>query len=139
MAEPTETERPVPYSRACINCARAKTKCNFGSNHSICERCGRLKKECVLSPVKRRQKPRVTAERLEQRLDGLVSLLRTISPNNPVVENALNSFPVQTSNCRALGFHSTAPNSCVRNPNEIAPVEPGLSYLPSTPASNAAA
>ncbi|RAL59102.1 hypothetical protein DID88_006748 [Monilinia fructigena] len=137
MVGSTGTERQGPYGRACLNCARAKTKCNSGSDHRVCERCGRLKKECIPAPVKRRQKPRVTAERLEQRLDGLVSLLKTISPNNPAVENALNSFTVQAPDIRTPNFHSPALNSSSSNPNEAASVDSDLGHLPPTPASSA--
>ncbi|KAF5870640.1 putative transcription factor cys6 protein [Botrytis fragariae] len=137
MTDSTETERSGPYGRACLNCAKAKTKCNFGSDQRICERCGRLKKGCVTAPVKRRQKPRVTAERLEQRLDGLVSLLRTISPNNPAVENALNSFTVRPSDKHASDLHSTAVNNSARDSDEVAPTDSGAAHLPPTPASSA--
>ncbi|KAB8292085.1 hypothetical protein EYC80_007830 [Monilinia laxa] len=139
MVGSTGTERQGPYGRACLNCARAKTKCNSGSDHRVCERCGRLKKECIPAPIKRRQKPRVTAERLEQRLDGLVSLLKTISPNNPAVENALNSFTVQAPNSRTSNFHSTGFNSSESNSNEAASIDPDLGHLPPTPASSATA
>ncbi|KAI9650910.1 hypothetical protein NHQ30_000945 [Ciborinia camelliae] len=141
MTDSTETERSGPYGRACLNCARAKTKCNFGSagDYRICERCGRLKKSCVPAPVKRRQKPRVTTERLEQRLDGLVSLLRTISPNNPEVENALNSFTTKTTDSHPPPFspHNITISS-IQNSDEAASasVDPSASQFPPTPASS---
>lgn len=48
MTDSTETERSGPYGRACLNCAKAKTKCNFGSNQRICERY--LYHEVAVSP-----------------------------------------------------------------------------------------
>lgn len=79
----------------------------------------------------------MTAERLEQRLDGLVSLLRTISPNNPAVENALNSFTVRTSDKHASDLHSADVNTSARDSDEVAPTDLGAAHLPPTPASSA--
>ncbi|CAD6451181.1 a050582f-3851-4c7e-a574-b40de4d79dac [Sclerotinia trifoliorum] len=135
MVGSTETERTGPYGRACISCARAKTKCNFGGDHRICERCARLKRACNPAPVKRRQKPRITAERLEQRLDGLVSLLRTISPNNPTVENALNNITTRTSGNNASAFRPSTVNTPVGDSDEAASIGQCAAHFPPTPAS----
>ncbi|PYI12968.1 hypothetical protein BO99DRAFT_447990 [Aspergillus violaceofuscus CBS 115571] len=70
--------RTAPYGRACLNCARAKCKCLLRTTGGGCERCIRLKKECVAAPTVRQRRPRASrTARLEQKLDGLVSLLQT--------------------------------------------------------------
>ncbi|RAL15186.1 Zn(II)2Cys6 transcription factor [Aspergillus homomorphus CBS 101889] len=74
----SRSRRAAPYGRACVNCARAKCKCLLRNNGEGCERCIRLKKECIPSPTVRQRRPRASrAARLEQKLDGLVSLLQT--------------------------------------------------------------
>ncbi|OJK03485.1 hypothetical protein ASPACDRAFT_111277 [Aspergillus aculeatus ATCC 16872] len=70
--------RTAPYGRACLNCARAKCKCLLRTTGGGCERCIRLKKECIPAPTVRQRRPRASrTARLEQKLDGLVSLLQT--------------------------------------------------------------
>ncbi|KAI9729358.1 MAG: hypothetical protein M1834_006881 [Cirrosporium novae-zelandiae] len=87
--------------RACRRCATAKTKCVYPNTYTSpigqCERCRRLKKECVIRPVvpHKRKPPKtfvtptpVTSQistnlwnhsrrvaQLEQKLDGIVNLL----------------------------------------------------------------
>ncbi|KAL1906890.1 hypothetical protein Sste5344_007334 [Sporothrix stenoceras] len=85
---------PAPYGRACANCSRAKCRCIYRSDGSDCERCHRLKKDCRPSiPVRRKAATPTSATKrtssstlsrtaqLEQKLDGLVSLL-TAQNNN---------------------------------------------------------
>ncbi|PNY28275.1 Transcriptional regulator WAR1 [Tolypocladium capitatum] len=84
MSSETPEANKMPAAKwgaACAPCAAAKAKC-IRSNHaagSKCDRCQRLLKECagqVHRPRKKRQsKPSRTAQ-IEERLDGLVSLLR---------------------------------------------------------------
>ncbi|TLS29648.1 hypothetical protein PpBr36_00607 [Pyricularia pennisetigena] len=95
-----ETCSPAPYGRACVGCSRAKCKCYTMSNGSgKCERCHRLGKVCE-PPVQLRKKRKATQHspqqspshptappdsdldasstaRLEEKLDNLVSLLRS--------------------------------------------------------------
>ncbi|OLN81035.1 hypothetical protein CCHL11_09422 [Colletotrichum chlorophyti] len=71
----------APYGRACTNCARAKCKCILRPVGGACERCHRLNKTCQPSnPVRKRsKKPPSRQDRtaqLEEKLDGLVTLLR---------------------------------------------------------------
>ena len=67
--------------RACTVCARAKTKCLWSNAGASCDRCQRLGKECqpVTIPARRGPKPKGVTKtaRLEQKLDGLVSLLQS--------------------------------------------------------------
>ncbi|KAK3332377.1 hypothetical protein B0T19DRAFT_415483 [Cercophora scortea] len=80
----TESCSPAPYGRACAGCSRAKCKCFYrsGSDGSECERCHRLGKTCEPSAAARVRKRKVrtpppTSRRIEEKLDDLVSLLRS--------------------------------------------------------------
>ncbi|KAF6804129.1 C6 transcription factor [Colletotrichum sojae] len=69
----------APYGRACTNCSRAKCKCILRPAGGACERCHRLGKACQPSnPQRKRSKkpPSSRTAQLEEKLDGLVSLLR---------------------------------------------------------------
>ncbi|KAL1963469.1 hypothetical protein VTN77DRAFT_8370 [Rasamsonia byssochlamydoides] len=134
--------RPAPYGRACLNCARAKCKCILRSVGS-CERCHRLNKECVPSPTVRKRKPKTTAAsqtaRLEQKLDGLVSLLKSATRVTPTVDNATaaagwNFAEVEASAQAAAPNPSNVSNhrpmegiGCgpVANPITLSPLTPG--------------
>ncbi|KAK4234733.1 hypothetical protein C8A03DRAFT_18416 [Achaetomium macrosporum] len=71
---------PAPYGRACTNCARAKCRCIYRSGGTDCERCHRLRKECVPSVSVRKRNGRRAhvsrAAQLEAKLEDLVTLLR---------------------------------------------------------------
>lgn len=71
------------YGKACTNCSKAKCKCSYIEGKNICERCHRLKKDCEpLVPARKRNvRPNTSSaaakqQRLEQKLDSLVSLLQ---------------------------------------------------------------
>ncbi|GJC78762.1 hypothetical protein ColLi_01600 [Colletotrichum liriopes] len=77
----------APYGRACTNCSRAKCKCILRPVGGACERCHRLSKTCQPSnPIRKRSKkpPSSRTAQLEEKLDGLVTLLRQSGrPNLP--------------------------------------------------------
>ncbi|KAI1141952.1 hypothetical protein F5Y05DRAFT_369263 [Hypoxylon sp. FL0543] len=77
-SQPTPT--PILGARACTNCARVKCKCIYRADGITCERCHRLKKECIASSsFKRRRGPKRSvsrAARLEEKLTELVSCLQ---------------------------------------------------------------
>ncbi|GKT52447.1 uncharacterized protein ColSpa_12628 [Colletotrichum spaethianum] len=77
----------APYGRACTNCSRAKCKCILRPVGGACERCHRLSKACQPSnPIRKRSKkpPSSRTAQLEEKLDGLVTLLRQSGrPNLP--------------------------------------------------------
>ena len=74
---------PATYGRACTTCAHAKAKCVYANGLLKCERCLRLQKECHPSPNARgsriKKKSNTKTARLEEKLDGLVSLLTSAS------------------------------------------------------------
>ncbi|KAK3682306.1 hypothetical protein B0T22DRAFT_501754 [Podospora appendiculata] len=81
---------PAPYGRACANCARAKCRCIYPEGGPNCERCLRLKRECVPSATVRRRngrRPQISrAAQLEEKLEDIVALLRR--QNNPLATTA---------------------------------------------------
>ncbi|KAI1412437.1 hypothetical protein F5Y13DRAFT_163584 [Hypoxylon sp. FL1857] len=80
---------PAPYGQACVGCSRAKCKCFYRSGGTDCERCHRLGKTCEPAPTVRKRKARTppppptqplpppVSTRLEEKLDDLVTLLRS--------------------------------------------------------------
>ncbi|KAI1139781.1 hypothetical protein F5Y05DRAFT_411965 [Hypoxylon sp. FL0543] len=79
---------PAPYGQACAGCSRAKCKCFYRSDGTDCERCHRLGKTCEPALAVRKRKarspppppqllPPPVSTRLEEKLDDLVTLLRS--------------------------------------------------------------
>ncbi|KAH8194399.1 hypothetical protein TruAng_011432 [Truncatella angustata] len=92
MSPGTERESsyiPAAYGNSCQACAHAKCKCFYQPGGTACERCSRLGKRCEPGTTSRKRKaegshhqlptpkPLTTPSRLEDKLDDLVSLLRT--------------------------------------------------------------
>lgn len=79
---PHTTSTPGTHSRACANCARAKAKCISNLGGAKCGRCDRLKKECqpaipIRKPKTAKKPATNSTARLEEKLDGLFSLLKS--------------------------------------------------------------
>ncbi|KAF2807184.1 uncharacterized protein BDZ99DRAFT_500451 [Mytilinidion resinicola] len=72
---------PAPYGQACTSCAQSKCKCIIRPVGGACDRCHRLNKQCRPIEAIRRRNPKRPAvnktARLEQKLDGLVSLIKS--------------------------------------------------------------
>ena len=81
----------------------------------------------------RRKKSHGEAARLEEKLDGAISLLRSIARNNPAIENAVDSLNLENPECQAAGVRIAARNSPERNIDE--PVSASLAHPSLTPAS----
>ncbi|OTA65139.1 hypothetical protein K449DRAFT_392224 [Hypoxylon sp. EC38] len=89
IAGPSASLSPAPYGQACLGCSRAKCKCFCRSDGTECERCYRLGKTCEPAPPARKRKARTpppprtqplpppVSSRLEEKLDDLVTLLRS--------------------------------------------------------------
>ncbi|KAF2841851.1 hypothetical protein M501DRAFT_355129 [Patellaria atrata CBS 101060] len=103
MSDPsTANSNKQRADRACQTCAVAKAKCipRAGTNlKDKCTRCHRLSKICVPQPepVAKKRVPRTRVARLEQKLDGIMSLLSSheeqavATPHvNPSVRNREN-------------------------------------------------
>ena len=80
--DPNAVVTPVTHSRACANCARAKAKCIPIAGGSKCGRCDRLNKLCqptisIRKPKLVKKTPTNSTARLEEKLDGLFSLLKS--------------------------------------------------------------
>ncbi|KAK3332291.1 hypothetical protein B0T19DRAFT_482593 [Cercophora scortea] len=113
---------PTPYGRACASCARAKCRCIYPAGGSDCERCLRLKRECVPSVTVRRRngrRPQMSrAAQLEEKLEDIVALLR--KHNNPlattVTVNGLTPAPPPPPHAAQapaddLGVNTPAPST----------------------------
>lgn len=93
----TETApTPAPYGHACANCAQSKCRCILHRVGGPCERCRRLNKECRPAETVRRRNPRkVTVSktaRLEEKLDGLVSLIKAGQSGRDTASSSLNGY-----------------------------------------------
>jgi hypothetical protein len=121
----SSTGTRTPYGRACTNCSRLKCRCIYQPGELTCERlvsngftqcnllgarltsqnrCRRLKKDCLTSASTRRRginkSPISRTARLEQKVDGLVSLLRsqaTVNHPHPGLSDtpSLPAQPIQ--------------------------------------------
>jgi hypothetical protein len=114
--------RQISHPRACTNCVRARAKCSVGEGR--CERyglvfiknysfhhkllmtdcrCHRMNKDCMPSPPMRKRRvmkrPSVMeTSKLEQKLDGIVTLLKSATQGVPVVVNTSTiNIPLQSS------------------------------------------
>ncbi|PYH98428.1 hypothetical protein BO71DRAFT_426074 [Aspergillus ellipticus CBS 707.79] len=67
----------APYGHACTSCVRAKCRCIPRASSPSCQRCHRLNKDCRPAPRRRHPKPLSKAAQLQQKMDGLMSLLNT--------------------------------------------------------------
>ncbi|PLB46509.1 hypothetical protein P170DRAFT_457119 [Aspergillus steynii IBT 23096] len=72
---PPSVRSSAGYGHACMACAQAKCRCLPRGSGGKCQRCNRLNKECVQSQRKRTPKPLSRTAQLEQKVDGLLSLL----------------------------------------------------------------
>ncbi|KAL2261813.1 hypothetical protein VTK26DRAFT_3256 [Humicola hyalothermophila] len=122
---------PAPYGRACTNCARAKCRCIYRNDGADCERCHRLKKECVPSvSVRKRNGKRAhmsRAAQLEAKLEDLVTLLR----HQTAPADNKGTSP---SDAALNGSVSTPPLSCghsnTSHTTENSPQSPAIAALP---------
>ena len=109
-AAPSSTT-PAPYGRACAVCAHAKAKCVYQDGITKCGRCYRLNKECQPSPSVRgsgiKKKTSTKTARLEEKLDGLVSLLTTASKPHA----GQSPTPGQLNTSAALAQFGASPES----------------------------
>ncbi|KAI1801524.1 hypothetical protein F4811DRAFT_459927 [Daldinia bambusicola] len=99
---PTPSGTPAPYGHACMSCAQSKCKCIIRPIGGPCERCHRLNRECRPGESIRRRnhkRPAVAktkkAAQLEEKLDGLISLIKTGASGGSVVASPL--LPVSTA------------------------------------------
>ncbi|KAE9373028.1 hypothetical protein N431DRAFT_544205 [Stipitochalara longipes BDJ] len=112
----TEGERLqpyAPYGKACINCARSKTRCAVAPVGGKCERCHRLNKDCYPAPSVRKKrvskKPvsstALKTAALEEKLDGLVQMLQRSQPALPEIHGSQD--PIQSQRFSS-GVHALA-------------------------------
>ncbi|TVY39367.1 Transcriptional regulator [Lachnellula subtilissima] len=102
-----------PRAQSCQNCVKAKAKC-YGHTDGTCERCNRMRRECVMQvPIVRKRKAGKTSHEaqsgriveLEGRLNDLVSRL----PLPLSAEHTSPVFTPESTNTLSSGL-STFPN-----------------------------
>lgn len=85
----SEPQHPAGYGKACVACVRGKTKCVFRDGTPVCVRCEHLGRDCrqpspnsARKTIKRKASDHgndaessTRIARLEEKLDGLVSIL----------------------------------------------------------------
>ena len=139
IVPPPTPSHPVHY-RACANCARAKAKCTPTHLGGKCHRCERLNKQCQPAVSVRKQRTARKASthattRLEEKLDGLVSLLTSGAQPNSQITAQPDAHPTvhpttggaaaehqQSPGSTALGGHSgSVPGYLHPTANEIDP------------------
>ncbi|KAM0435910.1 hypothetical protein ACHAPT_002802 [Fusarium lateritium] len=90
-------------TRACVNCARLKMKCQWpnsgaGRSENSCSRCSRMKLECrVPESTQRKKRGKSTrVAQLEKKIDGIVSLLAAQRKGlSPLTPESPQDVPVQ--------------------------------------------
>ncbi|PLB54152.1 hypothetical protein P170DRAFT_346654 [Aspergillus steynii IBT 23096] len=81
------------YGQACLNCARAKSKCVMtGVGTRGCDRCRRMQKDCRPAPRLRKRKAPSRTELLEQKVEDLMALLKTPAPSQALPTPAPDPF-----------------------------------------------
>ncbi|KAH8810878.1 hypothetical protein F5884DRAFT_672828 [Xylogone sp. PMI_703] len=126
----------APYGHACANCARSKCKCIIRLAGEPCERCYRLKKDCHTTESVRkrgRRKPIVTkTARLEEKLDGLVSLIKASKMNGVLHQNILSMDMAMPYNMNTnMIIRSQAEDSLISTPDSSVYHETGSPYYDS--------
>ncbi|TGO50023.1 hypothetical protein BOTNAR_0409g00110 [Botryotinia narcissicola] len=99
------TPKISKHGKACVNCAKAKVKCVEMNGVAACERCHRLTKDCQpITRIKRRKQVKRTAAartaELEQKLDGLVSLLTAATQDQNTPPSSTVSDHTESSDRR---------------------------------------
>ena len=112
--------------KACVRCAKAKAKCSFTDAEIGCNRCWRLKRECVPEAAPRRRKERQSTrvEALEGKVDAILSLLGTTPA--PVV---VTRTPAPTEHDRSptsLGTESNASSIAIIEDRRFDLIENGI-------------
>lgn len=109
----------APYGKACVGCYKVKCRCIPRGNGESCERCHRLGRDCQPSQVARKRatrKPAPKTMHLEEKLDDLVSLLRSQTSEGPKtvqLEERFRRTPATVANVDELptsrGFRPAQP------------------------------
>ncbi|SPQ19115.1 0ac4db94-26a7-4e22-a804-f89098a3b643 [Thermothielavioides terrestris] len=108
-----------PPTKACGNCARVKCKCMPRAAGLSCERCHRLGKICTPSEAAAKQQPRVPKRRgvsptptarLEQKLDSLLTALRSREPLTAAAPELWEQEPTEPESTAAQDGGPASPS-----------------------------
>ncbi|KAF3075519.1 hypothetical protein CFAM422_002544 [Trichoderma lentiforme] len=121
---------PAPYGRACVACSRAKCKCFYRSDGSGCERCHRLGKACEQTASIRKRRTQKASSRpvqpppprnlLEEKLDNVLSILRSQASTKQLVEQTLEGEPSKNTTLSNINsLHNPITPSIARGPEVV--------------------
>ncbi|TAQ89078.1 hypothetical protein B7494_g2583 [Chlorociboria aeruginascens] len=105
-----EVQPNAAYGKACLNCARSKTRCAASMTGGKCERCRRLNKDCQPGPTVRKKRiskglASSSASKtavLEEKLDGIVQMLQRSQIPIPGITQSQEQIQNQNSGSRAF-------------------------------------
>ncbi|KAL7914420.1 hypothetical protein GGI35DRAFT_440133 [Trichoderma velutinum] len=121
---------PAPYGSACVACSRGKSKCFYRSDGSGCERCHRLGKACEQTASIRKRRTRKASSRsvqptlprnlLEEKLDNVISILRSQASTKQLVEQTLEGEPSNNTTLSTINsLHNPITPSIARGPEVV--------------------
>jgi hypothetical protein len=131
-----EQETLLSRRRACVRCATAKSKCSYTVTENECDRCRRLKRDCIPeeAPRRKKQKQSHRVKALEDKVDTLLSLLgseRTAGLPKDVTTPVIDArrTPATTDSTCSPAGHSvtgTAASSTYGKSGTFDPIDQGL-------------
>lgn len=128
--------KSAPYGHACVGCSKAKSRCISRGPGNSCQRCHRMSKECHPSAVASKRltrRPASKTVRLEEKLDDLVTLLKTQAATKLLEQR--HDLGGARSDQQHNGFSSGLPTRSIgdslhRQPNEAIPAIPDIRAEP---------
>ncbi|KAL6416266.1 putative zn 2cys6 transcription factor protein [Ilyonectria robusta] len=128
--------KSAPYGHACVGCSKAKSRCISRGPGNSCQRCHRMSKECHPSTVASKRlarRPASKTVRLEEKLDDLVTLLKTQAATKLLEQR--HDLGGARSDQQHNGFSSGLPTRSIgdslhRQPNEAIPAIPDIRAEP---------
>ncbi|KUI69928.1 hypothetical protein VM1G_05379 [Cytospora mali] len=126
--EERNSNQTAPYGQACMHCFKSKCKCVRRLDGDGCERCHRLRKECVPASRRRRHvEQKDSAEKiveLEGKLDRLVGLLESVARSPGVsasLRKALNDDDEDLEDPRARSVSTEQEKEQEQHPQNVEP------------------
>ncbi|KIW98118.1 uncharacterized protein Z519_01702 [Cladophialophora bantiana CBS 173.52] len=97
--------------KACVRCVKAKAKCSFSGGQGVCDRCRRLRRDCMLEEAPRRQKEKQSTriKALEEKVNDLLTLLtpdKNVLGDTNVTTITTTSAPLEQVNSDNVSFAS---------------------------------
>ena len=118
-------DQAQPKRKACTRCATAKAKCSFRSIEEGCDRCRRLRRECIVEgvPRRKREKQSTRVKALEEKVDMLLTILGP----NAAVDTRRTPAPTE-DNCSPICRSTpiTVPSTTTKQSRRFDVIDDGL-------------